>query len=113
VQHLKQHVLPRLSLIADRTYALHKHRPISLHSNIDPPSLDEVPSDRSIALGLEVTINMFKIIDDTFVNLWNRANDSRTSAAWIIQVQTQLSEVVPEFLECTKVQEVQIRMTQQ
>jgi hypothetical protein len=56
---------------------------------------------------------MFKIIDDTFVNLWNQVDDNRTSAAWIIQVQTQLSEAVPKFLECTRVQEVQIRMTQQ
>ncbi len=92
---------------------MHKHRPVSLHSTIRPPLLEEVSSDRSIALGLEVTINMFKIIDHTFVNLWNRADNSRTSAAWITQVQTQLSEAVPEFLECTKVQEVQIRMTQQ
>ena len=79
-------------LTACRTYALHKHRPITLHPTIHPPSLDEVPSDRPIAVGLELMINMFKIIDDTFINLWNRVHNTNASAAWFTQVQTQLSE---------------------
>jgi predicted fused transcriptional regulator/phosphomethylpyrimidine kinase len=58
-------------------------------------------------------INMFKIIDDTFIDLWNRVHNTHASAAWITQVQTQLSEAVPAHLECTDVQGVQIRITQQ
>jgi hypothetical protein len=96
-----------------RTYALHKHRPISLYPTIHPPSLDEVPSDRPIAVGLELMINMFKIIDDTFVNLWNRVHGTHASPAWINQLQTQLSEAVPAYFECTEAQEVEIRITQQ
>jgi hypothetical protein len=102
-----------LSLTSCRTYALHKHRPISLYPTIHPPSLDEVPSDRPIAVGLELMINMFKNIDDTFVNLWNRVHNTHVSPAWITQVQTQLSEAVPAYFECTEAQEVEIRITQQ
>ena len=102
-----------LLLTIRRTYALHKHRPISLYPTIHPPSLDEVPSDRPIAVGLELMINMFKIIDDTFVNLWNRVHNTHASPAWISQVQIQLSEAVPAYFECTEAQEVQIRITQQ
>ncbi|CAN9263213.1 unnamed protein product [Alternaria sp. RS040] len=109
----RKRVLYWLLFIAERTYALHKHRPITLHPTIHPPSLDEVPSDRPIAVGLELMINMFKIIDDTFINLWNRVHNTHASAAWITQVQTQLSEAVPAYFECTEVQEVQIRITQQ
>ena len=58
-------------------------------------------------------INMFKIIDDTYINLWNRVHNTHASAAWITQIQTQLSEAVPAYFECTEVQEVQIRITQQ
>jgi hypothetical protein len=58
-------------------------------------------------------INMFKIIDDTFINLWNRVQNTHASAAWIMQIQTQLSEAVPAYFECPGVQEVQIRITQQ
>jgi len=58
-------------------------------------------------------INMFKIIDDTFVNFWNRMPNIHVSASWISQVQTQLSGAVPTYFECTEVQKVQIRITQQ
>ncbi|KAI5362608.1 hypothetical protein J4E82_011683 [Alternaria postmessia] len=109
----QKRVLYWLLFISERTYALHKNRPISLHPTIRSPLPDEVSSDRPIAVGLQVMINMFSIVDDTFVNLWNRVGDSRASDVWVTQVQAQLSEAVPEFIECTKVQEVQIRMTQQ
>ncbi|KAA8614530.1 C6 zinc finger domain containing protein [Pyrenophora tritici-repentis] len=108
----RKRVLYWLLFIAERTYALHKRRPITLHPTIHTPSLDEVPSDRPIAVGLELMINMFKIIDDNFINLWNRVHNTHASAAWIAQVQTQLSEAVPAYFECTEAQEVQIRITQ-
>jgi hypothetical protein len=95
-----------------RTYAIHKHRPITLYPTIHPPSLDEVPSDRPVAIGLELMINLYKTIDDTFVNLWNRVH-SHTNPSWIAQLQTQLSEAVPAYLECTEAQAVEIRVTQQ
>lgn len=90
---------------------MHKHRPISLYPTIHLPSLDEVPSDRPIAAGLELMINMYKIIDDTFVNLWNRVH-THANPAWIAQLQTQLSEAVPAYLDCTEAQAVEIRVTQ-
>ncbi|KAF1841460.1 uncharacterized protein K460DRAFT_408922 [Cucurbitaria berberidis CBS 394.84] len=101
-----------LLFIAERTYALHKHRPISLYPTIHLPTLDDVPSDRPIAIGLELMINMFKIIDDTFINLWNRVH-THANPAWIAQVQTQLTDAVPAYLECTEAQAVMIRVTQQ
>ncbi|KAF1945124.1 hypothetical protein EJ02DRAFT_67918 [Clathrospora elynae] len=107
----RKRVLYWLLFIAERTCALHKHRPISLYPTINPPSLDDVPSDRPITFGLELMINMFKIIDDTFVNLWNRVH-THANPAWITQVQTQLSEAVPAYLECTEAQAAEIRITQ-
>lgn len=108
----RKRVLYWLLFIAERTHALHKHRPISLYPTIHPPSLDEVPSDRPIALGLELMINMFKVIDDTFVNLWNRVH-AHANPAWLAQLQTQLTDAVPAYLECTEPQAVEIRITQQ
>ncbi|KAI5361088.1 hypothetical protein J4E82_011737, partial [Alternaria postmessia] len=75
--------------------------------------MDEVSSDQTISIKLEVMINMFKIIDNRFVNLWNRVPNTHASAAWITQVQVQLLEAVPAYFECTEAQEVQIRITQQ
>lgn len=100
-------------LTACRTCALHKHRPISLHPTIQPPSLDKDPSDRPIAAGLELMINMFKIVDDTFVNVWNRGYNTRASAAWITQVHIQLSKAIPARFEYTEVQKVRFHITKQ
>jgi hypothetical protein len=60
-----------------------------------------------------IMVNMFKIIDGTFVNLWNRVPNICANAAWITQAKTQLSEAAPARIECTEAQEVQIRITQQ
>ena len=56
-------------------------------------------------------INMYKLIDDTFVNLWNRVH-THSNPAWIAQLQTQLSDAVPAYLNCTEAQAVEIRITQ-
>ncbi|KAF2477284.1 uncharacterized protein BDR25DRAFT_45191 [Lindgomyces ingoldianus] len=108
----RRRVLYWLLLITERTHALHKHRPISLYATIHTPSLDESSSDSPIASGLDLLINLYKPFDDTFISLWNK---SRTNAnpSWITQLQTQLSEALPTFLECTEIQAVDLRISQQ
>ena len=56
-------------------------------------------------------INLYKIIDDTFVNIWNQVH-TRANATWIAQLQQQLSEAIPAYLLCTEAQAVEIRVTQ-
>ncbi|KAF1934071.1 C6 zinc finger domain-containing protein [Didymella exigua CBS 183.55] len=108
----RKRVLYWLLFMAERTHAIHKRRPITLHPSIHLPTLDDVPSDRPVAVGLELMINLYKTIDDTFVNLWNRVH-GHTNPQWMAQLQTQLSEAVPAYLECTEAQAVEIRVTQQ
>ena len=57
-------------------------------------------------------INMFQIIDDTYINLWNRVH-THANPAWIAQLQRRISDIVPVYLECTEAQAVLIRVTQQ
>jgi hypothetical protein len=90
---------------------LHKHRPISLYPTIHPPSLDEVPSDRRIAVGLKLFITLYKNIDDTFINFWNRVH-TQVNPAWLAQLQARLSEAVPAYLECTEAPGIEIHITQ-
>ena len=71
-----------------------------------------MPSDRPIAVGLELLITLYKTIDDTFVNLWNRVQ-THANPAWFVQMQTYILEAIPRYLECTEAQAVQIRITQQ
>lgn len=95
-----------------RTHALHKHRPISLYPTIHPPSLDELPSDRPIAIGLELLVNLYKPFDDTFFSIWNKVR-SHANPTWLAQLQSQLSEALPPYLECTEIQAVDLRVSQQ
>jgi len=108
----RRRVLYWLLLNAERTHALHKHRPITLYPTIHPPSLDEVPSDRPVSMGLESLIELYKPIDDTFISLWNKVQ-THANLTWISQLQSQLSEALPAYLECTEVQAVDLRITRQ
>ncbi|KAF3037156.1 hypothetical protein E8E11_005995 [Didymella keratinophila] len=108
----RKRVLYWLLYMAERTFAIHRRRPISLYPTIHPPSLGEVPSDRPVAIGLELMINLYKTIDDTFVNLWNRVHN-HVNPQWFAQLHTHLREAVPAYLECTEAQGVEIRVTQQ
>jgi hypothetical protein len=96
----------------DRTHALHKHRPITLYPTIHPPSLDEVPSDRPVSSGLDLLIDLYKPFDDTFMSLWNKVR-THANPTWIAQLQSRLSEALPAYLECTEIQAVELRITQQ
>ncbi|KAF2867219.1 hypothetical protein BDV95DRAFT_631340 [Massariosphaeria phaeospora] len=101
-----------LLFVAERTHALHKHRPITLYPTIHLPSLEEGPSDRAIATGLSLLINMFRPVDDIFVGLWNKVH-TQANPGRIAQLQARLSEVLPGYLECTEPQAVELRVTQQ
>ncbi|KAF2003822.1 hypothetical protein P154DRAFT_427947 [Amniculicola lignicola CBS 123094] len=108
----RRRVLYWLLLVAERTQALHKHRPISLFATIHPPALDEAPSERPIALGLELLAGLYKPFDDKFIAVWNKVR-ADANPAWMAQLQSQLSEALPAYLECTEIQAVDLRVTQQ
>ena len=95
-----------------RAHALHKHRPITLYPTIHLPTLDEIPSDRPVAAGLNILINLYKPFDDTFFGLWNKVR-TQADPGWISQLQDQISEGIPSYLDCTEIQAVDIRITHQ
>lgn len=71
-----------------------------------------MPSDRPIATGLDLLLSLYKPVDDTFVHLWNKVR-AHANPTWIAQVQTQLSDALPTYLECTESQAVDLQVTQQ
>ncbi|KAL5444571.1 hypothetical protein PMIN07_000151 [Paraphaeosphaeria minitans] len=108
----RKRVLYWLLLIAERTHALHKHRPISLYPTVHSPTLEDSPSDRPIASGLDCLINLYKPVDATFLNLWNKVQ-THGNPSWIAQLQNQLTEALPAYLDCTESQATDLRITQQ
>jgi len=63
-------------------------------------------------MGLQSLIELYRPIDDTFIGLWNKVRP-HANPARISQLQSQLSDALPEYLECTEVQAVDLRITQQ
>jgi ribosomal protein L37AE/L43A len=108
----KRRILYWLLFVTERTHALHKHRPITLYPTIHLPTMDEIASDRPVAAGLNILINLYKPFDDTFFGLWNKVR-AQADPGWISQLQDQISEVIPSYLDCTEIQAVDIRITHQ
>lgn len=51
-------------------------------------------------------------MDDTFISLWNKVQ-THGNPSWIAQLQNQLTDALPAYLDCTESQAVELRITQQ
>lgn len=101
-----------LLFVTERAYALQQHRPLTLQSTINPPRLDEDPSETVELSGFIHLVNLFRPFDDTFVGLWNKARTGCTTE-WLARLQQQLSEALPIYLQSTETQAVDLRCSQQ
>ena len=93
-----------------RAYALQKHRPLTLHATINLPTVDQETS--TSINGFIHLVNIYRPFDDTFIGLWNK---SRTdcSTYWLAQLQRQLTEALPAYLDTTESQAADLRTSQQ
>lgn len=55
--------------------------------------------------------NLFRLIDDEFMALWNKAK-AECSTSYLSQLQQQLVDALPHKLECTDNQAADVRITQ-
>jgi len=101
-----------LLFVTERAYALQQHRPLTLQSTINPPRLDEDPSETVELSGFIHLVNLFRPFDDTFVGLWNKARTGCTTD-FLARLQQQLSEALPIYIQSTESQAVDLRCSQQ
>lgn len=101
-----------LLFVTERAYALQQHRPLTLHATINLPTLDEDPAESVELNGFLHLVNLFRPFDDTFVGLWNKAKTGCTTQ-WLVQLQQQLSDALPAYLQSTESQAVDLRCSQQ
>lgn len=101
-----------LLFITERAYALQRHRPLTLYSTIELPSLDEEPAESMELSGFLHLVNLFRPFDDTFVGLWNKTRMG-CSTEWLALLQNQLSDALPTYLQSTEVQAVDLQVSQQ
>jgi hypothetical protein len=95
-----------------RAYAFKRHRPLTLYSTIELPLIEEDPAESIQLSGFINLIKLYKPFDETFFGLWNRTSHGAVPP-WLVQLQRQLSDALPNFLESTETQAVDLKMTQQ
>ncbi|KAK3111103.1 hypothetical protein LTR53_013985 [Teratosphaeriaceae sp. CCFEE 6253] len=101
-----------LLFVTERAYALQKHRPLTLQATINLPTLQDDPSETVELNGFIHLVNLFRPFDDTFVGVWNKTREGCTSQ-YLAQLQQQLSDALPVYLNSTESQAVDLRCSQQ
>ncbi|KAK0346495.1 hypothetical protein LTR91_014767 [Friedmanniomyces endolithicus] len=101
-----------LLFVTERAYALQKRRPLTLYATINLPTLEEDPSETVELNGFLHLVNLFRPFDDTFVGIWNKAKTGCTTQ-YLAQLQQQLSDALPVYLNSTESQAVDLRCSQQ
>ena len=99
---------------------MHKHRDILLHETVSfPQARADDPLDELGIIGLTCLYNLFKIVEDPFSEAWTSLRSSTqvawppNTALWLTGIQQELDKAVPADLKCTKIQEADLRVTQQ
>ncbi|KAM5356610.1 hypothetical protein ACJ41O_003256 [Fusarium nematophilum] len=88
-----------LLLVTERSYAIQRHRPLTLQATIHPPSLGDDPSDPMAhqLTSFIMLVNLYRPIDDDFVATWNKAR-RHLSAQHITSLHKQIQDMVQQYL---------------
>jgi hypothetical protein len=85
---------------------------LTLYDTIQPPTTDEDPTETIQLSGFIHLIKLYKPFDETFFGLWNRTRHGAVPS-WLVGLQRQLSEALPDYIESTETQAVDLKMSQQ
>lgn len=100
-----------LLFVTERAYALQQHRPLTLYATINFPSPQDEPEEAEKLDGFLHMVKLYRPFDDSFVGLWNKAKTGCTTE-WLAQVQQQLSDALPVYLQGTESQAVDVKVSQ-
>ena len=88
---------------------LQQRRPLSLHATINPPIVDG--GEAAEINGFLHLVNLFRPFDNMFIDVWNKTRTG-VSTEWLAQLQQQLSDALPAYLQSTEIQAVDLRCSQ-
>lgn len=83
-----------------------------MYDTIQLPSPEEDPTETVQLTGFLHLIKLYKPFDETFFGLWNRSIHGSVPS-WLIQLQQQLSDALPNYLDGTETQIIDLKMSQQ
>ncbi|KAK5088272.1 hypothetical protein LTR05_002489 [Lithohypha guttulata] len=100
-----------LVLVTERAFCLHRHKPLSMLATIELPIVDVNSPDAPILHGFLYLASLFRLIDDEFMVLWNKAKTECTPS-YLSRLQNQLVDALPRVLLCTENQAADVKITQ-
>ncbi|KAK8001132.1 hypothetical protein PG991_013354 [Apiospora marii] len=88
-----------LVFVAERAYALKYNRPLSLPTTINPPTMNDDPSDPLAHQlnGFIMMVNLFRPFDDAFMLFWNKTRNE-CSPSYLGALQKQASEMNSPYM---------------
>lgn len=102
-----------LLFVAERAYALQRHRPLSLDATISLPTAGDDPTECAPPLaGFIHLVNVYKPFDNAFLGLWNKTRND-CSPGYLGSLQKQLTDALPVYLGSTEAQQAELQVNQQ
>ena len=111
VENIRNRRFYWLVLITERAHAIQRHKPLSMLATIELPTVEPDKPETAVLSGFVYLASLFRLIDDEFMAVWNKAKSACTTA-YLMQLQTELADVLPPVLDCTENQAADVRITQ-
>jgi hypothetical protein len=105
--------LKNLDLTTPRSFAILRHKPLTLSKTPAFPSTILPYESPSIHSGFMHLVQSYHLLDSSFVDSWNEASDAPASTLTYTALQNQLSHTHPSHLSLTDIQKADILVTQQ
>ncbi|UNI23706.1 hypothetical protein JDV02_009510 [Purpureocillium takamizusanense] len=100
--------------VTERAYALQRHRPLTLHTTIALPALDDDGPDCQILPGLLDLIALFQNFDSDFVSVWNLSGTvAAASSSYLARLQRVLAFALPRVADRVSMQQADLLISQQ
>lgn len=103
--------------ITERAYALQRHRPLTLRSTLELPTVDGETTDAEVLPGFLDLISLFRHFDTDFIETWNSAASSprsdTSSAEPMSRLQNTLKQALPSVLGYSEMQQADLLISRQ
>jgi len=100
-------------LIVDRSFAILRHKPLTLSKTPDFPTTLHDYELPEIHDGFMRLVNSYHLLDSSFVDTWNESADRPASTLTYTALQRQLNRPHPSDVPLTDIQKADILVTQQ
>src|SRR4051812_22383169 len=110
---MSSHFVHGTQLISVRSYAILRHKPLTLSKTPDFPSTLHEYESPKIHSGFMHLVQSYHLLDSNFVDSWNEASEAPVSTLTYTALQRQLNLPHPSQLSLTDIQKADILVTQQ